>query len=120
MAGALSYADTTEGQRRLRRPRSPNEALLLAAKSRGSLLAALACCNYYESPQQIAATLGGIRPSARDQAMSFGSFGPVQYVFWQIIVLLPLVIAVWLVFQIVGIRRSLERIARELKAKRVE
>ena len=54
--------------------------------------------------------------------MNFGGSGPVPYLFSQIIVLLPLLMAVWLVAEIVGIRHSLERIARvlEAKAERVE
>ena len=49
--------------------------------------------------------------------MGFGSLGPVRFVFWQAVVLVPLVIAIWMAVQIVGIRRALDRIAGSLESK---
>ena len=76
---------------------------------------------FYLIPLQVNLDVG-IHPLPRDHAMNFGGSGPVPYLFSRIIVLLPLLMAVWLVAEIVGIRHSLERIGRvlEAKAKRVE
>jgi hypothetical protein len=49
--------------------------------------------------------------------MNLAAAGPAFFLLWLVLAALPLVIALWLVVQIVGIRRALDRIARTLEAR---
>jgi uncharacterized protein YoxC len=46
----------------------------------------------------------------------FEGFGEVQFVLMLVLAIAPIILAIWIVVQIVAIRRALERIARTLEA----